>query len=53
MNHSGFLVRRFLGYMHKSAVLSVTFFSEEKLSRYNMNNLLWNNQLHRKGQNVE
>lgn len=40
MNPLVFLVRHFLGYIHKSAVLSMTFFSEEKLSRYNMNNLL-------------
>lgn len=53
MNPLVFLVHHFLGYILRSAVLSMTFFSEEKLSRYNMNNLLWSNQLRQKGQNVE
>lgn len=53
MNPVCFFIQYFLGYILKSVVFPMTFFSEENVSRYNMNNLLWNNRFHRKGQNVE
>lgn len=40
MNPVCFFIQYFLEYILKSVVFPMTFFSEENVSRYNMNNLL-------------